>query len=871
MNNKFAAGLNRRICCCFKADFIISHGFVKTKKYYSISVINYYLRKILTLPAFIILILLLIFITGLLNRADAQSLLNLTSEERNWLHNNTEKMTLFFNTEFPPIEFASETGSFIGMGADIISIIEDRLDVAFRKEPCPDWNRHLAALKSGECAIAPTIVRTPEREQYAFFTVPYATVPVVIITSRSIPGKLTLADLRGRRVGVVSGFATEKYMRDRAAYGFKLITVKNVSEGLQNVSFGQLDAFVENLAVAAYHIDKQGIPNLRVAGKTDYAFAWSVGVSRKYPLLYTSIQKALDTIQEKEIEDVRKRWISLDIETGISPESIFKLKLIGLSAALLMLSLTFITIFLKRRLHEKVVNLRESERRFKELSDLLPEAIFEADMNFNLTFVNQKAISLFNYNDDEIKKGLNCLDMVIPEDRKRAIENIKNRIMGYGTGAIEYTAKRRDGSTFPVLISSTAITQNGKHIGLRGLVVDISEQKKAEEERHSLEERLQRAEKMEALGVLSGGVAHDLNNVLGILIGYSELILHEIKEPSPIRSYASSIMDASQRAAAIVQDMLTLARRGIQEKLVISINTLVLNFLKAPELEAIIKYHPNVKVKTDLESELLPVLGASAQLNKTIMNLVSNAAEAMPKGGLVTIQTYNQYLDRPVRGYDEVSEGDYVVLSISDSGEGIKANDIKNIFEPFYTKKVMGRSGTGLGLAVVWGTVKDHNGYIDVQSEVGEGSTFTLYFPVTREELSVQTSRLDASEYMGSGESILVVDDVKGQRDLAADMLRRLNYNVSVASSGEEAVEYLKDNKADLMVLDMIMDPGMDGLDTYKNAIKINPHQKAIIVSGFSDTERVKEAQSLGAGQYVKKPYVLEKLGVTVKKGLNKK
>jgi CheY-like chemotaxis protein len=180
----------------------------------------------------------------------------------------------------------------------------------------------------------------------------------------------------------------------------------------------------------------------------------------------------------------------------------------------------------------------------------------------------------------------------------------------------------------------------------------------------------------------------------------------------------------------------------------------------------------------------------------------------------------------------------------------------------------MGRSGTGLGLAVVWGTMKDHQGYINVQSAEGKGSTFTLYFPVTRENVTAEDIAVSIAEYTGKGETILVVDDVKEQRELAAEMLKKLNYQVQSVASGEAAIAYIKEHKVDLIVLDMIMDPGMDGLDTYRSIIQIHPKQKAIIVSGFSETDRVNEAHTLGAGAYVKKPYVLEKLGMAVKKEL---
>jgi CheY-like chemotaxis protein len=237
----------------------------------------------------------------------------------------------------------------------------------------------------------------------------------------------------------------------------------------------------------------------------------------------------------------------------------------------------------------------------------------------------------------------------------------------------------------------------------------------------------------------------------------------------------------------------------------------------------------------------------------------------MPDGGEIFIQTENRYLDRPIVGYDDIEEGDYTILRIQDTGVGIAKQDIGRIFEPFYTKKVMGRSGTGLGMAVVWGTVKDHRGYIDVKSSEGKGSIFTLYFPVARREIAHPESSTNIESLLGNGESLMVVDDVKTQREIATGMLERLNYRVHAVSTGAAALEYLEKNAVDLLVLDMIMDPGMDGLDTYKKIIERHPGQKAIIASGFSETQRVREAQGLGAGVYVKKPYTLEKIGLAVR------
>jgi len=399
---------------------------------------------------------------------------------------------------------------------------------------------------------------------------------------------------------------------------------------------------------------------------------------------------------------------------------------------------------------------------------------------------------------------------------------------------------------------------------------EIAERTRIQEVQANLQERLQRAEKMEALGQLAGGVAHDLNNVLGILTGYSELLLMEIPEGSRSRAHVDKILQSTEKGAAIIQDLLTLARRGVSVSEVVCLNDIVAGFLQTPVFEKLKDYHPRVTFRTEYDKNLLNIKGSPIHLDKTLMNLVSNATEAIYGAGEVTIRTERRHVDQPVMGYDKVKEGDYAVLTVSDTGIGIPAEHREKIFEPFYTKKTMGRSGTGLGLAIVWGTVKDHQGYIDIQTEVGKGTTFTLYFPVTQEGLIAPQQKEPIEQYMGNGESVLVVDDIAEQREIASRLLTRLAYKVHLVASGEEAVEYLKGNKADILVLDMIMAPGIDGLETYQRVLAINPQQKAILVSGFSETQRVKEAQKLGAGTYVKKPYLLEKIGVAIREELQR-
>jgi two-component system cell cycle sensor histidine kinase/response regulator CckA len=518
-----------------------------------------------------------------------------------------------------------------------------------------------------------------------------------------------------------------------------------------------------------------------------------------------------------------------------------------------------------RKLGEEA--LKESEEKYRTLFEDSLEAMSLTQQG-KIVDVNPAWLRLHGFEDKREVIGMDIIDVIHPEDKRILVERrrmwpkLKERVY-------QLRDVRKDGSVVDVEVYSSGISLGGKDAILATLH-DITERKRVEEEKRDLEEKLRHSEKMEAIGTLAGGVAHDLNNILSGLVSYPELVLMDLPEDSHLRRPILTMQKSGQKATAIVQDLLTLARRGVAVTEVVNLSTIVSEYLISPECGKLKEFHPNVKLQTDLEADLLPILGSPVHLSKTVMNLVSNAAEAMPSGGTIFISTENRHADSPIRGYDRVEKGDYVILTVSDSGIGIPAEDIGKIFEPFYTKKAMGRSGTGLGMAVVWGTVKDHKGYIDVQSREGKGTTFTLYFPVTRKEVDKEKSLLSIEDYTSKGESILVVDDVEEQREIASGMLRKLGYSVTAVSSGEKAVEYMKDNSVSLLVLDMIMNPGIDGLETYKRILEFHPGQKAIIVSGFSETDRVKEARRLGAGAYVRKPFLLEKIGIAVRGELDK-
>jgi len=524
-------------------------------------------------------------------------------------------------------------------------------------------------------------------------------------------------------------------------------------------------------------------------------------------------------------------------------------------------------VFLKETIkarEEAETALRKNEEKYRRIYNNILDVYYEASLDGTILEISPSIEKLSKYKRKELI-GKSLYDVYTnPEERDIFIAALISE------GSVnEYEIHLKDKDDVQRVCSINAIVLKDKNENptqIIGIMRDISGRKQAEMEKMGLEERLVRSQKMESLGLLAGGVAHDLNNVLSGIVSYPDLLLMDLPEESPLRKPVLTIKSSGQKAAEIVQDLLALARRGVSTKEVLNLNDIILDYLKSPEYNKLLKYNPAVSVETDFVNELLNIKGSSIHLKKTIMNLVSNAAEAQPSGGKIILSTENKYIDVPIKGYEEIREGDFVVLKIADTGTGIAAEDLSRIFEPFYTKKVMGRSGTGLGMAVVWGSVQDHRGYINVESAEGKGTTFYLYFPVTREEITRDNDLISIEDYAGNKEKILIIDDIKEQREIAASILGRLNYSVQAVASGEEAIEYMKTNTADLLILDMIMDPGIDGLETFKKIVEYHPNQKAMIASGFSETDRVKEAIVLGVAQYIKKPYTLEKIGSAVKK-----
>ncbi|MEN8221756.1 MAG: response regulator [Acidobacteriota bacterium] len=522
---------------------------------------------------------------------------------------------------------------------------------------------------------------------------------------------------------------------------------------------------------------------------------------------------------------------------------------------LLTISTTIASAIVHKR---SETSLKESESRFKKLSDAAEEGILFYDESEAIIDVNRAFLEMTGHViSDLVGTNISTLfhDTSYIALRKKGLSGDNNPIevvlltKSYSIIFCMSTVRNFDLSSGNVKVATFK---------------DISSQKAYEKEKKILQEKLNQSEKMEALGRLAGGVAHDLNNVLTSIVSYPDLILMDITNKNKVENYILKLKKSGQKAAAIVEDLLTLTRRSITKFQPVNINTIITDFVNSSECEKIKKDYPKVKFNLNLQNGLHNIKGSKIHLTAMLMNLILNSTEAIKDKGSVHIISEN------LQNKDKKKREGLIKITVSDNGVGMSKEEKEKIFEPFYTKKLKDRSGTGLGMSVVWGTIQDHKGTINVSSKKGEGTRIVINFPATLEKIPEPKESIPFNNLTGNKEKILIVDDEAGPREIAGQYLQKLNYKIDKVSSGEDAVKLFKRKRHDLIILDMLLENGIDGLETFKKLSKIDSNVKAVIVSGFSETERVKEAQRMGAGDYIKKPYTFRELGLAVKKELER-
>ncbi len=504
-----------------------------------------------------------------------------------------------------------------------------------------------------------------------------------------------------------------------------------------------------------------------------------------------------------------------------------------------------VEILERRRTQEA---LKRSEQRFRELADSLPQTVFECDGSGNLTYANRTAIEVFGYTNEDANNGFNVFQALASEDRERAKECMRARLEGRATKNQEYTALRKDGTTFPVMIHSSPIIRESLPIGLRGLLIDVSDRKMFERE-------FLKTQKIESLGVLAGGLAHDFNNLLMAIMGNINMAKIHAKGDGRLQKRLADAERASMKAADLTKQLLTFSKGGTPVKKVMAMADLI---RKAARFAL---SGSSIKCEYRIPGDLLPVEVDAGQISQVLNNLIINAAQAMPPGGTVGVHAENIVAGT---GGSPLHHGRQVKITIQDEGEGIPEEHLQKIFDPYFSTR---QKAQGLGLAVAYSVLKNHGGHITVESKLGVGTTFTIYLPALESPLT-ETDSLGTEPIAGAGR-ILIMDDEEMVRTVAGEMLMDLGYTVDYAGDGLEAIEKYKAARDSAkpfhaVIMDLTIPGGMGGKEAIRKLREIDPCAKAIVSSGYSHDPIMSNFIEYGFNALIAKPYTMADLRKTV-------
>jgi len=783
-----------------------------------------------------------------------------------------ERLVVAVDPNYPPYQFVVD-GRPMGFSVELLRQVADVMDLEVELNVIPG-DLLQAALMSGEVDAAAGMVYSPDSDRNLDFTSPYLHItPAVFVRQGS--DLRSLEDLEGRRIVVQSGHEMRNTLA-AAGVNPRLAEVASASDALQQLAVGEYDGALLGRVQGLFLVRRYKLSDIEVAKVRLPPLQVCFAVRPDTPGVLARLTEGLNILETTgRFREIRDRWFGVYDERPASTAFMRYTMLVALLLLSGLLLITAWTWFLKRRVREQTealedelaerrraeAALRASREQYRALVETMGEGLTTVDADVRVTFVNRRLCEILGREPDEVL-GRDVREM-LPEESLVVLEEQLERRRAGLHDSYELVWIRPDGKEVTTLVSPRPLrNDDGTFAGSQAVVTDITQRKQ-------LEQRLARADRMESVGRLAGGVAHELNNVLVGVLTYPELVLNDLPPSSPMRAPLQRIRAAGEMAASVVEDLLILARQGGAPDELLNLNRAIASYLDSDDYHRLRSAHPGVGVSCVLEPGLLNIRGSSRHLHKAVAHLVANAMDSMADGGGLVISTSNCYVDRPIRGYETVEEGEYIMLQVSDTGPGLGPDAQQNVFDPFTATKVMDRRSSGLGMSVVWGAVADHRGYIDVDSAGDQGATFSLYFPTSREPL-LEESDQNVDHIHGNGEMVMVVDDVGEQGRVACEVLTTLGYRAISVTSGEEAIEKLGQIPVDLVILDMVMAGGMDGLETFRKVHEAYPQQRAIIASGYAETDRVREAQALGAGPYVRKPYTLRSLGAAVRTELDR-
>ena len=495
-----------------------------------------------------------------------------------------------------------------------------------------------------------------------------------------------------------------------------------------------------------------------------------------------------------------------------------------------------------------------------------PLAVVEWDLDFQVVEWNKAAEEIFGFSRNEAL-GKTPYELLLPEEEKKHIGNLWHRLTNQSGSLRQINTNLTKSKKIKTCewFNTPLLNSHGDFVGVASLALDITDRLKAEQANKMLQEQLLQSQKMEAIGNLAGGISHDFNNLLQGISGYTQLLLATCDPTSKNYSHLQGIFQASERAADLIRQLLTLSRKVESTLGPLNLNEQVI------QVRAILDHTipKMIDIQINLAPDLYAINADPVQIEQIILNIAINAHQAMPDGGILSISTANTCLDAAFCAkHLQATQGPNVMLTIADNGPGMDQATLDRIFEPFFTTKEVGQ-GTGLGLSTVYGIVQSHGACIECVSSSGKGTEFTIYFPAIARQQEQLDLPLEENVEMGRNETVLIVDDEYIVREIGAEILSTHGYTPLLAKSGEEAIQIYtpQKNKIDIVIMDLNM-PGMGGFNCIRELKALDPNVCILVASGYIPTESVKQATELGADGFISKPFQVINLLKKIQKTL---
>ncbi len=659
----------------------------------------------------------------------------LSPEERTWLDENASRVVLAVETNYQPYVFLDDDGELSGIAHEYMLLIEKKLGVHFRERRFSSLDDIFNKAMNHEVQIVNAVTETPWRSTFLDFTKPYIRVPNVMVVRKERTGKIDEHDLKGLKVSLVKNYAvTEHVMKKNLGFAADLVTDDLMA--LLNVSFGRSDVAIIDLASASFLISQKNITNLRVAGQSDQDIVLAIGTPKNQKILHGILKKGIASISEDERNEIVGRWVNPSNGIIFTDWRFWALTTGVLASIFFLIACFFVWNLILRKqvsvrttaLISKTESLRKSEESLMRAVKAGRVGLWVWELKTGTVYFSPEWKQQLGYNDDEIEGRYEAWEQRLhPDDREKALAVLNTSLNPpWPPYHQEYRLRHKDGSYRWILATGDLTFAEGTEpVRLMGTHVDITELKMAQEQKAELESKLVQSRNMESVGRLAGGIAHDFNNMLGVIIGNTEMAKDKVPPFHSILEDLDEIYKAAERLADLTRKLLAFARQQTVCPIVLNINERVSDMVKI--LMGLTGEH--VAVEWSPRFDVWPVKIDPYQLDQILTQLFVNAKDAIDDKGTISIHTDNLTADdRFCLDYPDSEPGDYVRITVGDTGRGIDEETLALIFEPFYSSKGF-RAGTGLGLSAVYGSVKQNNGFITVESRVGEGSKFAVHLP----------------------------------------------------------------------------------------------------------------------------------------------